>query len=260
MIEPAAIYYEHCEPDWHVPSHPANNHIFLFMTEGSIVYEIDQERYHLSAGDILFIPKGANRAAWNESRLAHSMYVAHFRIELGTERLPMLMSPSTLKAKVSNPDYMNQRFTHLTQQWLRRSPFSDSICHGILLEILSIFNEEAQYRTVPDKSYGIVQRLQHYILKYYRRPITIAELGDHVGRTPNYVGAVFKQATGITITDYINKIRISAACDLLASSPMSMSEIADFLGFCEPSYFNKVFKKVTGVNPTAFVHAKQNDG
>lgn len=257
MIEPVAIYYEQCEPDWHVPRHPASNHIFLLVTGGSIVYEIGQTTYPLSTGDILFIPQDAQRAAWNESRHAHSMYVAHFHLELGTERLPMLLSPSALQVKTSDLDYMKQRFKHLIQQWLRKSPFSDSLCHAILLEMLSIFNEEAQYRTVPDKAYSIVQRLQQYILQHYRRPITIAELGEHVGRTPNYVGNVFKQVTGLTITDYIHNIRISAACDLLTASPMSIREVSEFLGFCEPSYFNKVFKKITGLNPSAFIESIQ---
>lgn len=256
MIEPAAIYYEHCEPDWHVPKHPASNHIFLLVTGGSIIYEVEHSIYRLSEGDMLFIPQGAQRAAWNESRDAHNMYVAHFHLELGTERLPMLLSPSVLHVKASDSAYMKQRFIQLIQQWLRKSSFSDSLCHAILLEMLAIFNEEAQYRAVPDKAYSIVQQLQQYILEHYRRPITIAELGEHVGRTPNYVGTVFKQVTGLTITDYINSIRISAACDLLSASPMSIREVSDLLGFCEPSYFNRVFKKITGLSPSAYIESK----
>src|SRR5690606_22329985 len=91
---------------------------------------------------------------------------------------------------------------------------------------------------------------------HYRRTIPIQELADLVQRTPNHISRLFKEATGQTITAYMQQIRISAACDLLANSQMNVGEVAEYLGFCEQSYFNKVFKKHTGTLPSAYMKEK----
>lgn len=260
MIEPVAIYFEQCEPGWHVPSARTHNHILLLMTEGETVYTLEQEiPLPLVRGEMLFIPQGTLRSAANAKSEPHHMYAAHFHYEGDGEGLPLLSAPFVCKAKLTNADYIRHRFSQLTQHWLRKSRYAKPLAHGILLEMLALLNEEAddfESPSVRGKSQSIVFQLQQYILEHYRESLSIGDLAAHVGLTPNYVSALFKRTTGSTLTKYIQQIRISAACDLLTGSPMNVSEISDFLGFCEPSYFNKVFKKVTGSLPSAYVKEK----
>lgn len=256
MIKPISIYYEHCEPGWHVPQESTNNHILVLMTEGEISYNVDGEIFVMAKGDILFIPEGALRSAENKRKEPHNMYAAHFRYDGDGEGLPILYAPRSVKTKLLNFNYMKHRFSLLTQYWLRRSPYSAILCHSTMLEMLAALNEESDSQSNPGKSRGIVMQLQHYILTRYREPITVADLAAHVDLTPNYTSSLFKQATGMTLTDYIQQIRISAACDLLTNSQMNIAEISEFLGFCEPSYFNKVFRKVRGISPSAYVKEK----
>lgn len=257
MIEPVAIYFEHCEADWHVPPSPADYHIVLLLISGEITYTLNgTDLITVEKGDMLFIPEGTLRAAVNTGRQPHDMYVAHFRYEGDGDGLPMLQEPQNIHASLIHADYMKNRFSLLTQHWLRRSPCTGTICHGMMLEILSVLYEDAIRDTLPGKSHGIVLQLQQYILERYRESITVQDLADHVALTPNYISSLFRKATGVTLTDYIQQIRISAACDLLTGSQMNVSEISDYLGFCEPSYFNKVFKKITGHLPSAYVKGK----
>ena len=256
MINPIAIYLEHCDPGWLMEKAPAPNHIYLMLTGGSITYEVDNIEYRLTKGDALFVPQGAVRSAWNESRLPHQMYVVHFHYLGDGDRLSLLAAPRPIQIKSLPFDYMKQRFSLLTQRWLRKSFYSEAAIHGILLEMLAIANEEADLRDNPGKSNRIVMELQQYILEHYRRTITVPELAEHVDRTPNYVSHIFKVDTGLSISEYVQQIRISAACDLLTNSQMSVSEISDFLGFCEPSYFNRVFKKTTSLSPSAYIKEK----
>ncbi|CAM3326827.1 MULTISPECIES: AraC family transcriptional regulator [Paenibacillus] len=257
MIEPVAIYFEHCEPGWHVPSSPAQHHILLLVTSGEIEYRTEEDTLiPLKKGDMLFIAVGTLRSAVNRSSSPHEMYAAHFQYEGDGEGLPFLTEPGTIYASLANADYMKNRFSLLTQHWLRKSPSIRTICHGMMLEMLAILYEDAGQPTLPGKSHGIVLQLQQYIVENYRDSITIRDLAAHVGLTPNYVSSLFRQSMGITLTEYMQQIRISAACDLLTGSQMNISEISDYLGFCEPSYFNKVFKKITGILPSAYVNEK----
>ena len=181
------------------------------------------------------------------------MYVAHFRYDGSDEGLPILDRPTASLMKTSHYDYIRQRFSQATQHWLKQTRYSKKICNSILTEIIALMNEEIDTQTVHGKAYAHVVKLQQYMLEHYRENISVLDLANLIDRTPNYVSAIFKQATGQTISDYLQRIRISAACDLLINSRMSIKEISDFLGFCEQSYFTRVFKRVTGTIPTNYV-------
>ena len=256
MIKPIAIYYEHCESGWHVPEAITSNHIVLLMTSGEITYRIGEQTVFLSKGDVLFVPEGAVRSAVNCSGSPHDMYVAHYRYTGAGEGLPLLRHASPLHTKLIQYEYMKQRFSLLAQHWLRKHLYAATFCHSILLEMLTIMNEEIDSSAGLDKSYSIVSEIQNHITLHYRRAIPVQELADLVQRTPNHISRLFKEATGQTITAYTQQIRISAACDLLTNSQMNVGEVAEFLGFCEQSYFNKVFKKLTGTLPSAYMKEK----
>ncbi len=253
MIETLSVYFERGVPDWHVPSSRIDRHIFLLLAGGAIEYTVDGVRHPLRKGDVLFIPQGSVRGAINGSGQPFAMYAAHFRYAGDGEELPLLMRPTPLRAAPFAFDYLKQRFSALTQAWLRKSARAETICHAALLEMLAHVQEEVEPRALPPASYKLVMTLQEELLSRYREPIRIAELAAKIERTPNYTSTIFKQATGRTITEYVQQLRISAACDLLAHSKMSVGEISDYLGFCEPSYFNRVFKKVTGALPSTYL-------
>lgn len=256
MLEPLSVYFEHCEPGWHVPESETRNHILLLVTSGSLIYHIGRNKVQLQKGEMLFIPQGVMRSADSLGAKGHEMYAVHFLYEGDGDGIPVLQKPEMRHVKLFQFDYMKQRFSLLTQHWLRKHAYAATILHSILLEMLAIFNEEADTVATPNRAYSIVSQLQNYIAMNYRRPIPMSELAELVQRTPNYISRLFKETTGQTITEYIRQIRITAACDLLANSSMTVGEVSDFLGFCEQSYFNKVFKKITGTLPSAYMKEK----
>lgn len=253
MIEPVAIYYEHCEPGWRVPSSATRNHILVLVTEGEATFETTANRFVLGKGDLLFLPQGIERHAYNAESGAHEMFVAHFRYAGTGDGLPLLTGHEPLKVRPMNEDYLRYRFSALNQYWLRNSAHAATLCHSALLELLALLSEEAVHGEARSSASGIIYKLEEYVLGHYRQPITNQELADYVGKTPNYVSSLYKKTTGRTLTDYMQRIRVSAACDLLTTSEMNIGEISDYLGFCEQSYFYKVFKRVTGSLPSEYV-------
>lgn len=256
MISPIAVYFERCEPHWSIPPSLTQNHILLLVTDGSFVYTVDGDELVLHRGDVVYVPEDTMRSGHNGPRDPHHMYAAHFRLEGDEPRIPLLTDRQYRHVQPFNVDYLKNRFSLLTQHWLRKPAYYETIYHSILLEMLCIVNGEADSRKVPTKSYAIVTQIQDYIMNHYRENIAIAALAELVQRTPNYISTVFRQVTGQTITEYTQQIRIAAACNFLINSQMTVGEISDYLGFCEQSYFNKVFKKVTGVPPSAYLKEK----
>jgi YesN/AraC family two-component response regulator len=124
------------------------------------------------------------------------------------------------------------------------------------MEMLAVVNGETDSRQMVRKSHSIVMQIQNHIMNHYRADIEISALARLVDRTPNYISGLFRQVTGQTITDYIQRIRIAEACNMLIHTQMSIGEISDYLGFCEQSYFNKVFRKTTGQPPSAYLRER----
>ena len=70
--------------------------------------------------------------------------------------------------------------------------------------------------------------------------------------SPDYFTKMFKESIGKTPIDYINGMRVNAAMELLCNTEMSMTEIADTIGFCNPNYFHKIFKQYMETSPLAY--------
>lgn len=91
-----------------------------------------------------------------------------------------------------------------------------------------------------------------YIEAHFKEKIYIEELSAMINVSPDYFTKMFKESIGKTPIDYINGMRVNAAMELLCNTEMSMTEIADTIGFCNPNYFHKIFKQYMETSPLAY--------
>lgn len=103
----------------------------------------------------------------------------------------------------------------------------------------------------------LVNQVCRYILEHLEDPLTLQELAGRFGVNKNYLCAVFKDEIGKGITEYIHYNKTNAAKQMLRYTDKSLIEIANYLSFCSQSYFQQVFKKVTGLTPTAYRNAEE---
>ncbi len=97
-----------------------------------------------------------------------------------------------------------------------------------------------------------IRKAKKYIRKNVCVDVSLNELGDQVSLSPSYLSNLFKNEVGMTISQYKQKVKIEEACQLLAFSEYSLSEISENLGFCTQSYFSIVFNKHMGVTPKVY--------
>ena len=91
-----------------------------------------------------------------------------------------------------------------------------------------------------------------YIEEHFKEKIYIEELSAMINVSPDYFTKVFKESIGKTPIDYINGMRVNCAMELLCSTDMPMTDIADSIGFCNPNYFHKIFKQYMDVSPLVY--------
>ncbi|WNS41416.1 response regulator [Paenibacillus sp. MMS20-IR301] len=98
-----------------------------------------------------------------------------------------------------------------------------------------------------------VETIKRWITANYNQHADLNTLAGMVYLTPTYLSKLFKQETGLTLTDYMIEIRIRTAKGLLKNAPdLKIHEIGSEVGYPDPAYFNKLFKKVVGVTPNEY--------
>ncbi|GGJ00352.1 hypothetical protein GCM10010885_06980 [Alicyclobacillus cellulosilyticus] len=91
----------------------------------------------------------------------------------------------------------------------------------------------------------------------YDAPLTVGDIARRLYLSPNYISRVFKAETGMTIMQYLTHVRVEMAKRLLASDPsLKAYEVGERVGYPDPVYFNKLFKRVVGMTPRQYrLHA-----
>jgi YesN/AraC family two-component response regulator len=97
-----------------------------------------------------------------------------------------------------------------------------------------------------------VQELIAYIDAQYDRDITVGELASLIHLSPNYISSLFKKETGLGIIDYLNRVRVEKAGELLMNTSLKSYEVAEKVGFSDHSYFSRVFKRWKGCTPREY--------
>ena len=102
------------------------------------------------------------------------------------------------------------------------------------------------------KTEQLVNAAKKYVQKNYKEKLTLAMISSDIGISQGYLSSVFKKTTGSNLNDYVNYVKIEKAKDLLGMHEYMMYEISDMLGFENPYYFSKVFKRITGMTPSDY--------
>jgi two-component system, response regulator YesN len=129
-----------------------------------------------------------------------------------------------------------------------------TMLHGNLLSVFLAMGVQArQDKAVVSRIPPIIGRVQAYLMANYRESITNLTLSQEFGFVPSYISRLFREHTGLSTSDYLIKLRMDKAKELMAKDPdIMVKEVADQVGFKNQYHFSKTFKKQTGIWPTDF--------
>lgn len=99
----------------------------------------------------------------------------------------------------------------------------------------------------------VVDYMIQYIHEHYAEDITLAELSEKIYISRNHLSIIFKNITGETFNNYLTRVRIEKARELLLERNMLVYEVAERVGYKNVPYFSTLFKKITGLNPTDLI-------
>ena len=100
---------------------------------------------------------------------------------------------------------------------------------------------------------SVAEQARRAIDKSFASPdLGVNNLSEKLGYSPNYLGNAFKRAYGFTVADYIGRVRVAEAKQLMDQTDLMIYEIAFRVGFEDQHYFSKTFKKYAGVTPSEY--------
>lgn len=236
-----------CFQGWCIGNVQIGFHDLTFVVDGKARYSVNGVEYPVEAGDLIYIPEGSTREACTFKEYPMHSYAFNFHWAQPFNHVHLPFGIVTKKMMTKEIlDYI-QEFKHV---WKSKQPFymiqARALFELILHRLLNNFYLMSASLMDPR-----IKKITAYIEEHYSEDIQISDLATMVNLHPVYFGKLFKDSTGSTCKEYVNRIRMSNAETMLAAGNYTVSEAAERCGFRDISYFSNLFKLIKGYPPSA---------
>ena len=213
-------------------------------------YQIDSKT---AIYNCLFYPKALGED-WERLKEMKSIYdflivEPFYRCEAGRQEI--------LHLDPTEAAYMESLLNKMLEEQKNRYQGFELVQKSNLVILLCLLGRvwESRFKE-PDTVYGgkrdMLAEAIRFIEKNAGEEMTIDSLASMAYLSPGYFRKIFKEVTGLTPIEYINNIRISRACKLLAGGNVTISRTAEIVGINDLNYFSRLFKSLVGCSPSEF--------
>ncbi|MCR5792476.1 MAG: AraC family transcriptional regulator [Lachnospiraceae bacterium] len=264
------VGYEKCSPLHSWGPGVRDHYLIHYIVSGKGEYEVNGEIYSLSKGDAFLVyPNTEVRYQadaddpWEYAWVGFSGSDAPMLLG-ATDFTPShpVFSCDTLSNEVSGNAPENETYfdagAQIERQLLhiydaRGNTFQHMVeMTGRLYTTLSLFIKSSSAKEVKSTTNTYVQKAIEYITNNYSYPITVEDIAKYVGISRSHLFRCFQTTMGESPKEYLTSYRIKQACYLLRHSNLSITAIANSLGFDNSLYFSKSFHKITKMTPTNY--------
>ena len=191
--------------------------------------------------DRLFGHLRAQFAAWESVPAISPKGIDGMKMELigWLNQLVKLVNgkPGVQPVELQWEDLMRRRTLRSIEDWLRST---------------LVFYGERLREGNGNQHLKLLRKMKEIAEAEYRGAIGVQQIGDRLGYSPNYLSALFKQETGMNFTEYLTRLRLAQAKELMKVSSLRLYEIGSAVGYEDENYFSRVFLKYEGIRPSAY--------
>jgi AraC-like DNA-binding protein len=189
-------------------------------------------------------------------------------VKLGNRLVGFLHTGQIFRKKPTELQF--KKVAELAKQWglqapesqLREAWFGTRVMsqteHDAVVKLLEIFashlSELSNQIAVQQENAEppMITKAKQFIRENQEEDLSLGQVAKAVNTSSFYFCKMFKKATGVNFTEYVSRVRIASAKNLLLNPNLRISEIAYQVGFQSLTHFNRVFKKIAGQSPTEY--------
>lgn len=274
---PVALYWS-IIPDFFTsyPMHWHEEVEILYIVEGKLDINLDLKTYTAKEGDIVFMSPCALHSFKQHENVKTRFVnlVFHMRI-LGTSipdactvkyLRPFMESEyeynPVINSENENYEAIKSCFLNFKRECDLKEEFYElkiksEIFNLFYLLFNSVLIKKESSKEVSGEAIQNIKMILDYIQENYKEVITVEELAKLLNFSKSHFMRYFKKYMGITCIEYINQYRLNRAANLLTTTDLTVTEIAEEVGISNLSYFNRQFKRFFDVSPLQ--HRKKID-
>lgn len=222
----------------------------------------DNTCYTLERGDLaIFAPFDIHYAESRESDY-YERYVVNFRLEdmskiLDSGEFHLLkqkINPCVVHLTEDRTQKVFELIKRVDEYYNRKGLFSDKLVYSAMLQLLVYVAECIDDETATDgeKISPQIIEVMKYINKHYAEDLNLDNISDIACMSKYHLCRKFKEATGATLLQYINNVRLTKVHSMLINTDMPIEEIAECTGFSSSMQLTRVFKSVYNIPPRMF--------
>ena len=211
---------------------------FTFVLSGEMVYYANNKKYILHKNDAIFFPPGTLRA--REETPTPVQYVSFNFFAYDNSSFPFekwmhhCITSSIRKLVDLYPSTHLTEFYHAKEKCLL-------MLNYILLELLDNVHLQSGNEHV--------SHILCYVEEHITETLSLQMISNYIGLSKEYVANIFKREMGKTLTMYINERKMFIAKEMILHKEMGLTEVAQYLGYENYSYFSRTFKKFYNTSP-----------
>lgn len=245
---------------------------FLYILKGNAGIQCNSNVFHVEPEDLVII--NSNELHYDESLSSElSYYVIIIDISLlhsssidviETKYItPITRSRILFSNKVTMDQSLLDCIKNMIYEYENKEMGYELAIKSYIYRLLLLLmrNQKSRILTVEEyisrvKNLESFKKVLKYIDEYFLEDINLNQLSKMMNVCDSHFCRAFKTLTGKTLSDYINRLRIVKAENLLVNSDMNISEVAMNVGFNDINYFSRLFRKYKKVSPTEYRNRK----
>ncbi|HEM4129783.1 TPA: AraC family transcriptional regulator [Streptococcus suis] len=247
---------EQCDKNYSFGPTIRNNYVLHFITNGKGKIIINGETTELAAGDIFILPKNQS-IFYQADGLDPWTYTW---VGFSGSRAETILSQTRLLENYYLHSHLEsdilKKMIDINQTEVQSLPMiTELILIGHLNQLLAALVQEFPNESLKESS-TLAKNYVHHAIKIihsqYNSPIKVSEIAHQLALSRSYLYKIFKQETGYSIKDYIVQVKMNHACQLLANPELSITEIANSVGYFDPLAFSNAFKNQYHMSPSDY--------
>lgn len=253
----SAVYGKaRCEIGWSWRPPPLSDYDLWYVVAGSGELQLQDASYRLHKGSCALLRPGDRPHAEQKPDDRLTVIFIHFTIERtepdeGGHSFQPPPGYTEIEDVYTFEQLLNRSLEVLDRSERWHEVEFDCIMKQLFLQLYRA-NSDHRESSVSHKQRRVVERVSALIREEGGRRIAHDKLAAEVELSPQYLSALFRKCTGVSLKQYITQVRLERAMHLLMETTMNVSQVAEALGYANVYLFSKQFKQKFGFPPSSF--------